>query len=243
MKRLLDIFVSSFGLFFLSPVLLVFIFLIYKQDKHSPFYIASRVGINGSMFNMYKLRSMCVDADKSGVDSTSGDDKRITPIGHKIRKYKLDEIVQLWNVLIGDMSLVGPRPNVLADTSIYTESEKSLLKVRPGITDFSSIIFSDEGEILKGKDDPDLSYNQLIRPWKSRLGLIYIQNNSLLLDIKLIYYTAVAIFSKQYALNRIVFQLKLFNVDSDIINIAKRKVELYPFPPPGTDQIVKNRNI
>lgn len=243
MKRLLDIFLSFLGLFILSPILLVFMFLVYQQDKHSPFYVASRVGLNGKIFKMYKLRSMCIDADKSGVDSTSGDDTRITPIGHKIRKYKLDEIVQLWNVLVGDMSMVGPRPNVLSDTNLYTKIEKGLLKVKPGITDFSSIIFSDEGEILKGKEDPDLSYNQLIRPWKSRLGLIYIQNSSLLLDIKLIYYTVVAIISKQNAINWISVQLKLLNAEPSLINICKRKIELYPYPPPGTNQIVQSRKI
>ena len=118
---------------------------------------------------------MSISADKNGVNSTSLNDARITPVGHKIRKYKLDEFTQLWNVLIGDMSLVGPRPNVLVDTNLYTKVERKLLTVRPGITDFSSIVFSDEGKILENKKDPNLSYNQFIRPWKSRLGLIYIE--------------------------------------------------------------------
>ena len=118
MKRLFDIFISLLGLVILSPVLLTFMYLVYRQDNHSPFYVASRVGKNGVMFKMLKLRSMSVNADKSGVDSTSVDDIRITPIGHKIRRYKLDEFTQLWNVLIGDMSLVGPRPNVLSDTNL-----------------------------------------------------------------------------------------------------------------------------
>ena len=147
-------------------------YLVYRQDKESPFYMAPRVGRNNTIFKMAKLRSMVSNADKSGVDSTSANDSRITPIGHKIRKYKLDELTQLWNVFIGDMSLVGPRPNVQRDVDLYTKDEKNLLNVRPGITDFSSIVFSDEGDILKDKKDPDLSYNQLIRPWKSRLGLI-----------------------------------------------------------------------
>ena len=157
---------------------------------------------------MIKLRSMSVDADKSGVVSSSDNDIRITPIGQKIRRYKLDEFIQLWNVLIGDMSLVGPRPNVKDETDLYTDIEKELLSIRPGITDFSSIIFSDEGDILKEKDNPDLIYNQLIRPWKSRLGLIYIKNQSFLLDIKIIIYTMVAFISKQRALNWITKQLK-----------------------------------
>ena len=241
MKRLFDIFISLLGLVILSPVLLTFMYLVYRQDKHSPFYVAPRVGKNGVMFKMLKLRSMSVNADKSGVDSTSADDIRITPIGHKIRRYKLDEFTQLWNVLIGDMSLIGPRPNVLSDTNLYTDIEKGLLTVRPGITDFSSIVFSDEGDILKGMKDPDLAYNQLIRPWKSRLGLSYIKNQSLFLDFQLILYTVIAIISKQRALAWVAVKLNNLNVDTDTVKISKREVSLYPFPPPGSDEIVSSR--
>ena len=241
MKRLFDIFISLLGLVILSPVLLTFMYLVYRQDKHSPFYVAPRVGKNGVMFKMLKLRSMSVNADKSGVDSTSVDDIRITPIGHKIRRYKLDEFTQLWNVLIGDMSLVGPRPNVLSDTNLYTDIEKGLLTVRPGITDFSSIVFSDEGDILKGMKDPDLAYNQLIRPWKSRLGLSYIKNQSLFLDFQLILYTVIAIISKQRALAWVAVKLNNLNVDAGTVKISKREVSLYPFPPPGSDEIVSSR--
>ena len=240
-KRLVDILASFFGLLFFSPILLPTIFLIWKEDKRSPFYVRPRLGKNGKSFKMIKLRSMEVDADKSGVVSSSENDTRITPIGHKIRKYKLDELIQLWNVLIGDMSLVGPRPNVKDETDLYTNVEKELFSVRPGITDFSSIVFSDEGDILKGKDNPDLVYNQLIRPWKSRLGLIYIKNQSFLLDIKMIIYTLVEIFSKQRSLNWVVSQLKLMNADANVVNISKREEELYPFPPPGTDKVVTKR--
>ena len=240
-KRLVDILASFFGLLFFSPILLPAMFLIWKEDKKSPFYIAPRLGKNGIPFKMVKLRSMVVDADKSGVVSSSNNDMRITPIGHKIRKYKLDEFIQLWNVLNGDMSLVGPRPNVKDETDLYTDIEKKLLLVRPGITDFSSIVFSDEGEILEGKENPNLTYNQLIRPWKSRLGLIYINNQSFLLDIKIIIHTLVAIFSRQRALNWVVSQLKLFNVDSKVVKISKREQDLYPFPPPGSDKVVIKR--
>ena len=240
-KRLFDIFISFFGLLFFSPILIIAIFLIWIEDKKSPFYITQRLGKGEKQFNMIKLRSMLVDADKSGVVSSSNNDMRITPIGHKIRKYKLDEFIQLWNVLNGDMSLVGPRPNVKNETDLYTDIEKKLLLVRPGITDFSSIVFSDEGEILEGKENPNLTYNQLIRPWKSRLGLIYINNQSFLLDIKIIIHTLVAIFSRQRALNWVVSQLKLFNVDSKVIKISKREQDLYPFPPPGSDKVVIKR--
>ena len=241
MKRLFDILASLFGLIALSPVLLVFMYLVYRQDKHSPFYIAPRVGKDGSMFKMLKLRSMSVNADKTGVDSTSVDDVRITPIGHKIRKYKLDEFTQLWNVLIGDMSLVGPRPNVVSDTDLYTDVEKGLLLVRPGITDFSSIVFSDEGEILAGTDDPDLSYNQLIRPWKSRLGLAYIEHQSIALDIQIIFSTVIAIISKPKALIWVARRLDKLGIDADTVRVAKRESDLYPYPPPGADEVVSSR--
>ena len=240
-KRLVDILASFFGLLIASPILLPVMFLVWKEDKKSPFYIAPRSGRNGTTFKMVKLRSMVVDADKSGVDSTSGNDMRITPIGHKIRSYKLDELIQLWNVLIGDMSLVGPRPNVKNETDLYTDVEKELLLVRPGITDFSSIVFSDEGDILEGEDNPDLAYNQLIRPWKSRLGLAYIKNQSFLLDLQLIFYTVVAIISKPKALIWVTKKLNNLDVDADTVRVSKREVSLFPFPPPGSDEIVSSR--
>ncbi|MDA7834729.1 sugar transferase [Methylophilaceae bacterium] len=240
-KRIFDILASLFGLLISSLILIPIIFLVWKEDRGAPFYIAQRSGRYSGSFKMVKLRSMFVDADKSGVDSTSGNDTRITPIGHKIRKYKLDELMQLWNVLIGDMSIVGPRPNVLQETALYTNVEKKLLSVRPGITDFSSIVFSDEGEILKGEVDPDLAYNQLIRPWKSRLGLIYIQNQSFLLDLQIIFYTIIAIVSKPRATNWVTKKLMSLNVDPDTVKVSKRDTKLYPTAPPGSDKIVRSR--
>jgi lipopolysaccharide/colanic/teichoic acid biosynthesis glycosyltransferase len=184
---------------------------------------------------------MIVNADKSGVDSTSSNDKRITGVGRFIRKYKLDELSQLWNVLIGDMSLVGPRPNVKRETDLYTIEEKKLLSVRPGITDFSSIVFSDEGEILKDQEDPDIAYNQLIRPGKSMLGIFYINNRDVILDLKLIFLTAVAIISKENALKSVVSLLRQMKADDILVQIAAREKELAPMPPPGATNIVTNR--
>ena len=241
MKRVIDLLVSFSGLFFLSPILIIFVILIYLEDHHFPFYIAKRVGKNGVHFNMIKLRSMVVNADHSGVDSTSINDARITNIGKKVRKYKLDELTQLWNVFLGEMSLVGPRPNVQRDTDLYTDTEKKLLMVKPGITDFSSIIFSDEGDILKEYKDPDLAYNQLIRPWKSRLGLIYIKNQTIMIDLKLIFLTILAIVSKKNAIKLVVSELIRIGVEPIIINVSKREEDLYPYPPPGIDKIVDSR--
>ena len=153
---------------------------------------------------MVKLRSMVINADKSGVDSTGSNDRRITRVGHFIRRYKLDEVTQLWNVLKGDMSLVGPRPNVKRETDLYTKQERRLVEVRPGITDFASIVFSDEGDILKDQTDPDIAYNQLIRPGKSLLGLFYIEHGTLWIDLQLIFLTAVVIASRRRALAGVI---------------------------------------
>lgn len=241
MKRVLDFTASLFGLLVLSPILIVVIVLVWMQDYKSPFYIAPRVGKDEKQFNMVKLRSMIVNLDNSGPDSTSANDIRITPVGHFIRKFKLDELSQLWNVLIGDMSLVGPRPNVKKETDLYTAVEKKLLSVKPGITDFSSIVFSDEGVILEDKDDPDLAYNQLIRPWKSRLGLIYIEKQTLVLDVQLIFCTVLAILSKEKALAWVSRKLQELGADDTVVVMSRRLIELYPFPPPGIDKIVFER--
>jgi lipopolysaccharide/colanic/teichoic acid biosynthesis glycosyltransferase len=238
MKRLIDIIISTLGLVASSPVMIPILVATWWEDKHSPFYVANRVGKDEKPFRMVKVRSMIVNADKTGVASTSANDRRITKMGKYVRKYKLDEISQLWNVLIGDMSLVGPRPNVESETRYYTATEKRLLSVKPGITDISSIVFSDEGDILKNSTDPDLDYNQLIRPWKSRLGLLYIDNQSFFLDIYLIYLTALAIISKPSALKHVNQILHRIKADSQLIEISKREQILFPFPPPGATQVV-----
>ena len=138
MKRCLDIFASFFGLLCLCPVLGVFLLLIWLQDFHSPFYIAPRVRRRGELFSMIKLRSMVVNADKVGGSSTATTDRRVTWVGRLIRRYKLDEFSQLWNVLKGEMSLVGPRPQVQSDVNLYSDEEYHLFDVKPGITDFTS---------------------------------------------------------------------------------------------------------
>ncbi|MGC6440696.1 MAG: sugar transferase [Candidatus Puniceispirillaceae bacterium] len=241
MKRLIDILASFFGLLLTSPLLLIFMYLVWRQDRHSPFYIALRMGKNEQPFHMIKLRSMVKNADKSGVDSTAADDMRITRVGHLIRKFKLDELTQLMNVLKGDMSLVGPRPNVQRETDLYTTEEKKLLLLRPGITDFSSIVFSDEGDILEGQDDPDIAYNQLIRPGKSRLGLFYIENRSLGVDIQLIWLTVLAILSREKALRGVSSLLGKLGADAELVQLASRTQPLVATPPPGAVNIVTNR--
>jgi lipopolysaccharide/colanic/teichoic acid biosynthesis glycosyltransferase len=241
MKRIIDFTFSLIGLIICSPILIPVIIIVWMQDWHSPFYVAPRTGKGEKQFKMVKLRSMIINAHKSGVDSTSSNDSRITGVGRFIRRYKLDELSQLWNVLIGDMSLVGPRPNVKRETDLYTIEEKKLLILKPGITDFSSIVFSDEGDILKDKADPDIAYNQLIRPWKSKLGIFYIDNRSSLVDLKLIYLTVIAILSRDRALLKISKLLKILNANDELVRVSLRQDILIPTPPPGSSKIVTNR--
>lgn len=231
MKRILDIVVSGAGLLVFSPLLAAVLAAIWLQDFHNPLYIAPRVGRGEKPFRMVKLRSMRVQ--NSGSQSTSAGDKRITRVGHFVRRYKLDEIAQLWNVLTGDMSLVGPRPNVKSETDLYTPLEKGLLAVKPGITDFSSIVFADEGEILKDAVDVDRAYRELIRPWKSQLGLFYIERGSFVVDLALIFGTALAILSRGRALKFTSALLERLGAPQDLVKIALRDEPLVPTEPPG----------
>lgn len=228
-KRLLDIFVSTACLIALAVPLTLVMFLVWLQDHHSPLYIADRVGVGGRSFQMFKIRSMTVGADKSGVESTSKNDSRITPLGHFIRRWKIDEVSQLWNVLKGDMSLVGPRPNTPRAVADYSDEERRLLAFRPGITDFSSIVFSDEGEILKDSNDPDADYNRIIRPWKSRLGLLYVQQFSVAVDIQIIWLTVLAVFDKGSALRGVSTMLTSLGASDNLIAVARREAPLVQF--------------
>ena len=160
-----------------------------------------------------------------------------------IRKYKLDELTQLWNVLIGDMSLVGPRPNVKREIDLYTIEERRLLSIKPGITDFASIVFSDEGEILSEKKDPDLAYNQLIRPGKSRLGLEYISKRGIILDIKILVLTLYSLQSRSKALKKNSALLARVGASNRLVELALRDAPLMPDVPPGSTEIVRTRFI
>ena len=243
MKKSFDILASAVGLLVAASLLAPIRFLIWLQDRHSPFYIAERVGKGRRPFRMVKIRSMVVKADQTGVDSTAGDDKRITPLGRLVRKLKLDEISQLWNVLKGDMSLVGPRPNVPREVALYTSDENKLLEIRPGITDLSSIVFADRGDILQGAEDPDLRYHQIIRPWKSRLGLLYVKKSGFFLDLKLIFLTFTNSLARAWTLQKVSQIVSSLDGDPELVEAASRRKALSPKPPPGSDQVVQKRVI
>ena len=243
MKFFFD-FISAFiGLVILSPIILISMVLIWLQDYCSPFYLGERIGKNGRLFKMIKFRSMIKNADKNGVDSTAAKDPRITIIGHFLRRSKFDEIPQLFNILVGEMSLVGPRPNVKRETDLYSAEEKHLLDLRPGITDIASIVFADEGDILKDQEDPDIAYNQLIRPWKSRFGLFYIEHQNFFLDLKILFLTILCIISRDKALEKVASLLTQLNAPEDLIEMSLRKKPLKPTPPPGLDCIVTSRQL
>lgn len=231
MKRLLDIVASAAGLLVLSPFLAVVLFLVWRQDRHSPFYMGERAAMGGGSFRMVKIRSMIVNADRTGVESTGASDNRITPLGHFIRRWKLDELTQLWNVLKGEMSLVGPRPNTLREVAKYTPAERGLLAVRPGITDIASIVFSDEGDIIKDAADPDDAYDKLIRPWKGRLGLLYARNAGVGLDIRLIWLTVLAILDKPRAIDGVQRLLARLGAERELMAVARRDRPLVPAAP------------
>lgn len=243
MKRLFDVSVAALVLVLLSPLLIAVSIAIWLQDRHSPFYIADRVGRDLAPFRMVKFRSMVVNADKSGVDSTGASDARITVVGRFVRKTKLDEVPQMWNVIKGEMSLVGPRPNVRREVDLYTVEERRLLSVRPGITDVASIVFADEGEILEDEDDPDIAYNQLIRPGKSRLGLFYIDHRSVRTDFQLLCLTVVNSLNRRKALDSCAAMLGRNGASEDLIRLATRQDPLVPQPPPGSTEIVTSRDV
>jgi lipopolysaccharide/colanic/teichoic acid biosynthesis glycosyltransferase len=186
MKRLFDLMAAALGLAWLSPLLLAVAWAIHRQDGGPVFYRGRRVGLNGADFRIFKFRTMVVDAERLGGPSTPDDDPRITPLGAWLRKYKLDELPQLLNVFIGEMSLVGPRPEVRRYTDMFTPEERAILGVRPGITDWASIWNPDEGSILAGAPDPEAAYLQLIRPTKVRLQLKYVREQSLGTDLRIL---------------------------------------------------------
>jgi len=198
LKRAFDIVMSLIGLILLGPVLLAVALWIKLDSKGPVFYRGLRVGRFGKSFRIFKFRSMVMDAEQIGPASTADEDSRVTHAGRFMRKFKIDELPQLLNVLMGQMSFVGPRPEVQKFIDMYTEQEKAILGVRPGITDWASVWNADEGAILAGSEDPDKAYEELIRPTKLKLQLDYARNHSLWIDIRIIAYTVLKILRKNW---------------------------------------------
>lgn len=193
MKRFFDLLVSLFGLLLLTPVFLILAILI-KLDSPGPvFYIQERVGQGFKLFNLFKFRTMRVDADKLTAITVGARDPRITSVGYYLRKYKLDEFPQLINVLLGTMSLVGPRPELKKFVDLYTPEQQQVLTIKPGITDYASIEFRNENELLAGKPNPIDFYIRDIMPVKLALNIKYLQSQSFWSDLVIIFRTLVSI--------------------------------------------------
>jgi lipopolysaccharide/colanic/teichoic acid biosynthesis glycosyltransferase len=186
LKRLVDIVVSLFFLFLLFPILVLLAILIKLESNGPVFYLQVRVGLNGKDFRIFKFRTMFIGSDKAGLLTVGGRDPRITKVGIFIRKYKLDELPQLINVLNGEMSLVGPRPEVRKYVAMYNFEQLKVLNVKPGITDYASIQYSDENELLAKSAYPEKTYIDEVMPAKLLLNLKYINEISLLTDLKII---------------------------------------------------------
>jgi lipopolysaccharide/colanic/teichoic acid biosynthesis glycosyltransferase len=196
MKRLLDILFSLGGILVLLPVFFV-IWLAVRLDSHGPgFFMQTRVGRGNKDFRLFKFRTMRMDAEKSGQLTVGGRDPRITRAGHFLRKYKIDELPQLFNVLLGDMSFVGPRPEVRRYVDLYTPGQKQVLSVRPGITDYASLRYFNENEILGKSAQPEQDYIRVIMPEKLALNLEYMRNRSLARDIGIIFQTIARILTR-----------------------------------------------
>jgi lipopolysaccharide/colanic/teichoic acid biosynthesis glycosyltransferase len=194
-KRLFDIIASFIGLILVAPVFIFISIFILLDSRGGIFYRQKRVGKAGKDFLLFKFRSMHTDADKRGLITVGARDPRVTKIGYYLRKYKLDELPQLLNVLFGDMSLVGPRPEVRKYVDMYNQDQLRVLNVKPGITDYASIEYSNENEILESVSDPDKAYIEEIMPAKLQLNMKYIKESGLITDFKIILLTLKKIIS------------------------------------------------
>lgn len=232
-RRICDVVLAAAGLALASPFVLLGALAAWLEDGVSPWYPALRVGRGGRAFRMWKLRSMVSGADRQGGCSTAADDRRITRAGRWIRRYKLDELPQLYHVLTGEMSLVGPRPQVPPDVARYTPAERRLLEVAPGVTDPASVVFSDEAEILRGAADPDREYDRRIRPWKSRLALAGIEERGLGYYFRVLGWTAANFLARPAALAGVGRWLVECGAPAELMQIARRAEQPPEGLPPG----------
>jgi lipopolysaccharide/colanic/teichoic acid biosynthesis glycosyltransferase len=194
LKRIFDIVCSFIGLILLFPLFVFIYVLIILESKGGAFFLQSRVGKNGKDFKLFKFRTMHINSDKKGLLTVGGRDPRITKVGYNLRKYKLDELPQLINVLIGTMSLVGPRPEVRKYVDLYNDSQNKILHVKPGITDYASLEYFEENELLAKSSNPENTYINEIMPAKLKLNEKYILEAGLFTDIKIILKTIKRIF-------------------------------------------------
>ncbi len=193
LKRFFDIVVGFIGLVITGPVILMAALLVFAQDRQAPFYLAERLGRVGHPFRMVKLRSMHVGADRAGIDVVGARDPRVTRLGWFLRDYKIDELPQFWNIIIGDMSLVGPRPDTPAHIAVLSPEEREVLNAKPGLTDLASIVYSRLAELFSDSDDLEADYILRMRPLKAALGIWYVRNWTPFMDILICALTPLAL--------------------------------------------------
>ena len=240
-KRVFDLLLGALALLFTLPLTLLALAAVWIEDRHNPLYVSTRVGCDGVAVRFIKIRTMIPQASLTAVDTTVAGDPRITWVGRYIRALKLDELPQLLHVVSGRMSLVGPRPNVPREVALYTEAERDLLRVAPGITDIASIVFADLAKVLSRAADANIAYNQLVRPWKSRLGLHYVHHASLGLDVAILFCTFSLLFDRRRTLQWVSRLLARTGASSDLVRFALRDEPLRPLPPPGAAEVVISR--
>ncbi len=195
MKRTLDVIAASVGLVLLSPLLVLIALVVWWDSGLPVLYRGVRTGLGGRPFHILKFRTMVVEAERQGGGSTAKDDPRVTRIGHFLRRHKLDELPQLLNVVRGEMSIVGPRPELPRYTALYTDEERAILSVRPGITDTASLEFIRLGDVL-GNEDPDLVYETRVRPVKNALRVEYVRTHTLRGDVRLVFRTLAKLLTR-----------------------------------------------
>ncbi len=196
LKRFLDVIFSVWGILIFTPLFIIIALSIKLTSKGPILYKQKRVGLNGIEFSILKFRTMKIGSDKSGLLTVGNRDNRITTVGYYLRKFKLDELPQLFNVFCGEMSLVGPRPEVQKYVDLYSDEDLIVLSVKPGITDYASIYFRNENEILKNSDNPEMEYINVIMPKKLNLNKKYIEERNVITDLKIIYNTIKVIIVK-----------------------------------------------
>ncbi|WP_395626565.1 sugar transferase [Daejeonella sp.] len=198
-KRIFDVFFSVLGIIFIFPLLVIIAVIILLDSKGWFIYKQVRVGLNSTQFNLFKFRTMKIGADKGSLLTIGNQDERITRFGNFLRKYKLDELPQLFNILIGDMSFVGPRPEVSKYVALYNQVQLRILTVKPGLTDWASIDYIDEAQLLARAKNPEAFYVEYIIPQKIAQNLRYIEHNNLWIDLKIILLTIKSILSKLFS--------------------------------------------
>ena len=242
LKNIFDYLLAFLLIVILFIPTIIILIIVYKEDFKNPIYFSKRVKKNNKIFSLLKIRSMKILNQKNVVTSTSYNDPRISKIGSIIRRYKIDEIPQLINIINNEMSFVGPRPNVVEEVKLYTNHEKKLLNVKPGITDYASIIFSDESEILKNSSNPNLDYNLLIRPWKSLIGIYYVENRSFFMDIEILFLTLFSLFDRVLVTRYISKKLLKYDFET-YSKLFTPTRELKPLPPPGSNKLVSQSDL